>query len=113
MIKFVYKICYFDEWKKFKKNKIYNGSKKDISDGYIHFSNKNQIKRTLDKYFSKQKDLILLKIETLKLDSLVWEQASAGDVFPHLYSAIDTLSVCNKYDIILNEDGSYTLPPVF
>ena len=110
---FVYKICSKSEWLSAIQNGKFIGTKKDIKDGYIHFSNKNQIKRTLDKYFSKQKDLILLKIETLKLDSLVWEQASDGDVFPHLYSALDTLSVCNKYDIILNEDGSYTLPPVY
>ena len=63
--------------------------------------------------FYLSENLVLLKIETLKLDSLIWEQASDGNVFPHLYSALDTLSVCNKYDIILNEDGSYTLPSVY
>ena len=111
--KFVYKICRKSEWLSAIQDGKFIGTKKDIKDGYIHFSNKKKIKRTLDKYFSKQKDLILLKIETLKLDSLVWEQASDGDVFPHLYSTLDTLSICNKYDIILNEDGSYTLPPAF
>ena len=30
-----------------------------------------------------------------------------------LYSTLDTLSICNKYDIILNEDGSYILPSAF
>ena len=110
---FVYKICSKSEWLSAIQNGKFLGTKKDIEDGYIHFSDKNQIKRTLDKYFSKQKDLILLKIETLKLNNLVWEQASDGNVFPHLYSALDTLSVCSKYYIILNEDDSYTLPSVY
>ena len=111
--KFVYKICSKSEWLVAKKNKKFIGTKKDVEDGFIHFSDKSQIQGTLNKYFSKQEDLILLKIETFKLDNLVWEQASDGDVFPHLYSTLDTLSICNKYDIILNEDGSYTLPPAF
>ena len=97
---FVYKICNKAEWLIAKKNKKFTGTKKDKEDGFIHFSDKKQVQGTLKKYYFNQKDLILLKIETLKLDSLVWEQGSDGDVFPHLYSALDTLSVCNKYDII-------------
>ena len=56
---FVYKICSKSEWLSAIQNGKFIGTKKDIEDGYIHFSNKNQIKRTLDKYFSKQKDLVL------------------------------------------------------
>ena len=111
--KFVYKICSKSEWLVSKQNKKFIGTKKDIEDGFIHFSDKSQIKDTLNKYFSKKDGLILLKIETVNLDNLVWEKASDGDVFPHLYSTLDTLSICNKYDIILNEDGSYTLPSAF
>ena len=108
--KFVYKICSKSEWLSAIQNGKFIGTKKDIEDGYIHFSKKNQIKRTLDKYFSKQKDLILLKIETFKLDNLVWEQASDGNMFPHLYSSFDISNVCNELDITLNEDGTHTLP---
>ena len=52
---FIYKICSKSEWLSAIRNGKFIGTKKDIEDGYIHFSNKNQIKRTLDKYFSKQK----------------------------------------------------------
>ena len=55
-------------------------------------------------------DLVLLKIETFKLDNLVWEQASDGNMFPHLYSSFDISNVCNEHDITLNEDGTHTLP---
>jgi len=44
MIKFVYKICTILEWTKFKKKKFF-GTKKNLLDGYIHFSNGNQIKK--------------------------------------------------------------------
>ena len=67
---------------------------------------------TLKKYFSKQNDLILLKVHTLHLDHLLWEQASNGDMYPHLYSPLDTSTVVNEYELPLNEDGSHVLPEI-
>ncbi len=49
--KFVYKICTKSEWLKAKSNKKFLGSKKDLEDGYIHFSDKDQLKDTLRKFF--------------------------------------------------------------
>ena len=109
-LEFVYKICNKSEWLAAKQNKKFTGTEKDKEDGFIHFSDKDQVKGTLKKYFIKKKDLILLKIETLKLDNLVWEQVSNGDMFPHLYSSLNIASVCNEYDITLNKDGTYNLP---
>jgi|TARA_B110000438_G_scaffold75141_1_gene75247 uncharacterized protein (DUF952 family) len=111
--KFVYKICTKLELLESKKIGVFKGSKKDLEDGYIHFSDKEQIKGTLKKFFINQKDLILLKVEALKLKNLIYEQTSDGNMFPHLYSPLDISNVFNEYEIILNEDGSHTLPPVF
>jgi len=108
--KFVYKICTKAEWIEAKNKGKFNGSKKDIEDGYIHFSDKEQLKGTLNKFFSNQKNLILLKIDTLKLDHLIFEQASDGNMFPHLYSPLDISNVSNEYEIMSNEDGSHILP---
>lgn len=110
---FIYKICLKSEWLIAKKNKKFAGTKKDLEDRFIHFSDKVQIFGTLKKYFFKQKDLVLLKVEALELDNLVYEQSSDGNMFPHLYSVLDTKYVKNVYDIILNKDGSHTLPPNF
>ena len=108
--KFVYKICTKAEWLEAKTKGKFNGSKKDIEDGYIHFSDKIQLKGTLNKFFLNQKDLILLKITTLKLDHLIYEQASDGNMFPHLYSPLYISNVFNEYEIKYNEDGSQILP---
>ena len=107
---FVYKICNKSEWLIAKKSKKFTGTKKDKEEGFIHFSDQKQVQGTLKKYYFGQKDLILLKIETLKLDNLVWEQASDGNMFPHLYSSFDISSVCNEHDITLNKDGTHILP---
>ena len=107
---FIYKICTKAEWLKAKKEGKFLGSKKDFEDGFIHFSNKDQLKGTLSKYFLNRKDLVLLKVEALKLNNLIYEQASDGNMFPHLYAHLDISHVCNDYEININEDGNHILP---
>ena len=107
---FIYKICTKAEWLKAKKEGKFLGSKKDIEDGFIHFSNKDQLKGTLSKYFLNRKDLVLLKVEALKLNNLIYEQASDGNMFPHLYAHLDISNVCNDYEINTNKEGNHILP---
>ena len=109
-LKHIYKIIENDELKKAKLSGEYLGSAKDIQDGYIHFSGQDQVEGTLQKYFKGQQNLILLKIETLNLDHLVWEQASDGNFFPHLYSSLDLTNIADEYEIILQDDGNHKLP---
>ena len=108
--KHIYKICTSAEWSRAKKNGIFTGSKKDILDGFIHLSNKNQLSGTFKKYYLNQKDLILLKINALNLRSLVYEQSSDGNIFPHLYEALDLSNVIEEYKINLNENGTHNIP---
>ena len=111
--KFVYKICTKSEWQEIKDKGQLTGSKKDLEDGYIHFSGDDQVEGTLKKFYLNQKDLILLKIDTLKLNHLLWEQASDGNMFPHLYSSLDISNIVDEFEIILNDDGSHILPDIF
>jgi len=54
----------------------------------------------------------LLRVNAFKLEHLLWEQASNGDMYPHLYSPLDISTVVNEYELSLNEDGSYQLPDI-
>ena len=112
-LKYIFKIIDFDEWQKVKQSETYLGSSKDIADGYIHFSGEDQVKGTLEKYYSKQENLILLKVETLKLDHLIWEQASDGNMFPHLYSSLDLSNVVDEFEINLTDNDIHELPDNF
>ena len=100
MIDFVYKICTKNEWHNFKEIKLWQGTKKDIEDGFIHFSNKDQVEKTLKKYYSDQKNLFLLKIKTSKLEKLIWEDSGNGEKFPHLYSSLNIENVVDQKEII-------------
>jgi len=111
--KFIYKICTKSELEEAKTKNKFEGSKKDLEDGFIHFSGEDQVKGTLKKYYTDQKELVLLKIDTLKLDHLIWEQASDGNMFPHLYSSLNLSSVIDEYELTFNEDGLHKLPANF
>jgi uncharacterized protein (DUF952 family) len=112
-LKFVYKISTKSEWQEIKSKGQWIGSKKDLEDGYIHFSGDDQVAGTLKKFYQNQKNLILLKIDTLKLDHLVWEQASDGTMFPHLYSPLNISNVVDDFDITLDDEGTHVLPNIF
>ncbi len=111
-LKYIYKIIDYDELKKAKLSGKYLGSSKDVQDGFIHFSGQEQVASTLKKYYSGIKNLTLLKVETLKLDHLVWEQASDGNFFPHLYSELDLSNVVNEFQITLDKSGTHILPNI-
>jgi uncharacterized protein (DUF952 family) len=107
MKKFIYKICSTLEWSNFQKRKFFYGTKQDITDGYIHFSAKNQIKSTLKKHFFRRDKLILLKVDTSKLENLIWEKSTDSKIFPHLYSYLILKSVKKTYKICLKKNGLY------
>jgi uncharacterized protein (DUF952 family) len=111
--KFIYKIIAKDELLKIKAKGTYSGSSKDLKDGFIHFSGEEQVEGTLKKYYTNQKNLKLLKVDTLKLDNLIWEQASDGNMFPHLYSSLDLSNVIDEFELVLDEDGLHKLPANF
>jgi len=110
MENFIYKICLEDDWSNAEKIGKFKGSKKDLNDGYIHFSKKNQINSTLKKYFFNQDKLILLKVEVLNLKNLKWEQSQNEELYPHLYSILNLEHVKNFFKITLKNDGTHKLP---
>ncbi len=72
--KFIYKICTKSEWLEAKSQSQFIGSNKDLEDGYIHFSGEDQVEATLKRFYSNQKNLILLKVVTLELNHLFWSR---------------------------------------
>jgi uncharacterized protein (DUF952 family) len=109
MSKFIFKICSKREWFNFQKKQNFFGTKKDIEDGYIHLSKKNQIKKTLKKHFFKIDKLILLKIDTSKLNNLKWEKSQEGLIFPHLYSHLNLNDIKGTYKVKLLKNGYHYL----
>ena len=111
-LEFIFKIIDKDDWKKAKQIGTYGGSKKDIEDGYIHFSEEDQVEETLRRHYPNKENLLLLKVNAFKLEHLLWEQASNGDMYPHLYSPLDIANVEEEFELPLNDDGNHILPEI-
>ena len=111
-LEFIFKIIDKDEWVKAKQLGTFEGSDVDKKDGFIHFSEEDQVSATLKKHYANKENLILLKVNTFKLEHLLWEQASNGHMYPHLYSPLDVKNVEDEFELSLDDDGTHKLPEI-
>ena len=107
----IYKILRHDEFLALETQGQMYGSSKDITDGFIHFSTKEQIRETLSKHYRFERSLVLMAVETDSvLENLKWEKSRSDQMFPHLYSKLDFDSAIWFSPIELVEDR-HILPP--
>ena len=86
----VYKILSVDDWEKSKKIGLIKTAV-DQQDGFIHFSNANQLAASLEFYFAGHEVVVLLLPKMSKIESkLKYEKAGANSkrkgIFAHLYA---------------------------
>ena len=63
-------------------------------EGFIHCSTKEQVKATLERYYSNQKDLLLLHINSSGLAAeLKFELATNGELFPHVFGKLNKSAI--------------------
>ena len=111
-LEFIFKIIDKEEWQKAKQTGTYDGSDNDKKDVYIHLSEEDQVPETLKSHYPKKENLILLRVNAFKLEHLLWEQASSGDMYPHLYSPLDIKNVVDEFELTLNNNGIHELPEI-
>ena len=111
-LEYIFKIIDKDDWQKAKQLGTLEGSDVDKKDGYIHFSEEDQVPETLKKHYPNKENLILLKVNAFKLEHLLWEQASNGHMYPHLYSALDIKNVEDEFELSLDDVGIHKLPEI-
>lgn len=106
----IFKITTKAEWQQAQTKGLFEGSVDDKRDGFIHLSNQQQLRTTLDKHFKGQKDLILLAFEDSDLGpSLKWEPSRDDQLFPHLYAPLPTDHVLWEKPISQQSDGTHIL----
>lgn len=107
-MKLIYKILAKDIWQAAKDAGIFKGAGIDLTDGYIHFSTAAQLRETARRHFSGQTDLMLLAINADLLgQALVYEPSRGGDLFPHLYDALDLSAVHSVEPLNLDQNGHH------
>jgi uncharacterized protein (DUF952 family) len=107
----IYKILARAEWAAAEAAGRFEGSAVDLKDGFIHFSTAAQAQETARRHFAGQSDLVVLEVEAGDLgEGLRWEPSRGGDLFPHLYGALDTALVRSVAAAPLGADGAPVLP---
>jgi len=85
----VYKIMSAAELQQMQRDGVFRGSPVDLADGFIHLSCGSQLAATLDKHFGGVEGLMLVAVDLSRLgDSVRWEPARGGELFPHIYGTL-------------------------
>ena len=107
----VYKILSIKEWNKAKKLGYIN-TDIDKKDGFIHFSNANQLAASLELYFFDHEEVMLLmpNMKIIEAD-LKYELTDAGSMrkgfFAHLYGDLMIEDIEKSWQI---KRGAFKLP---
>lgn len=90
---------------------MFHGSPADIADGYIHLSCGAQLAATLDRHFSGVDGLMLVAVDLSLLgDTVRWEPARGGQLFPHIYGLLPIGAVLSVATLERSPDGAVKLP---
>jgi uncharacterized protein (DUF952 family) len=86
----------------------FDGAPVDVAHGFIHFSTAAQVRETAAKQFAGQRDLLLVSVEAERLgDALKWEPSRGGDLFPHVYGALQLADVKRVDALPVRADGTH------
>ena len=111
MHRYIYKIAAHTLWNEAEQKGFFSGAEIDIRDGYIHFSSQDQVAETLALHFAGQSDLVLVEVDTARLD-IKWEPSRGGQLFPHLYGKLPLEPVGTVWPLALDTNGEHILPPL-
>lgn len=107
----IYHMCRAEEWAAAEAAGVYRGSSQDRADGFIHFSTAAQIAESARRHRAGQAGLVLVAVDAARLGCrLKWEPARNGDLFPHLYGALDPAEAASVRPLPLGPDGAHAFP---
>ena len=82
------------------------------SEGFIHFSTREQLLWVADRFYRGEPGLLLLAVDTERLTAeLRYEESEPGMRFPHLYGPLNLDAVVAAHPFPPKPDGSFELPP--
>jgi uncharacterized protein (DUF952 family) len=108
-----------DAWLAAAKQGLYHADSLS-TEGFIHCSKPSQIVDVANAFYRGQQGLVLLVIDLSKLKpALKWEppaepaptHARKGDLFPHVYGALNLDAVVGVLPFVPGADGAFSLPP--
>ncbi|MBN8921146.1 MAG: DUF952 domain-containing protein [Rhizobiales bacterium] len=109
----IYKIAPAALWRAAEAAGLFQGAPVDVTDGFIHFSTRDQVAETAARHFAGQDDLLLIAIDAGALGpALKWEPSRGGALFPHLYGDLALSTVRAVWRLPVGADGRHVFPPL-
>lgn len=97
------------EWEQAKATGIYYNSTLD-SEGFIHCSTIPQVEKTANNFFANQTGLVLLCINSEKVQAEIKYEAVGEEKFPHIYGALNIDAVVDAIAFPPEFNGKFKLP---
>jgi uncharacterized protein (DUF952 family) len=108
----IYKILLPSEWADFEAAGQFDGSAFDRNSGFIHCSGRRQVGATALRVFADEPSLVVAAIDAEALgESVRWEPAPEGGLFPHIYAPLPRGAVVAVYQIAGASLVDQVLPP--
>jgi len=101
-----------EQWEQAKLLQAYRGDTLD-SEGFIHCSTLLQVVKVANTFFAGQQGLILLCIDSNKVQAEIRYEGFEGEHFPHIYGSLNFDAVFKVVDFEPGEDGKFELPEEF
>ncbi len=98
-----------EQWEQAKLLQAYRGDTLD-SEGFIHCSTPPQVIKVANTFFPGQEGLILLFIDSDKVQAQIRYEGIEAEEFPHIYGALNLDAVFKVIDFEPGEDGKFELP---
>jgi uncharacterized protein (DUF952 family) len=99
------------QWEAAKNIGTYRGDTLD-SEGFIHCSTLAQAIGSANRFFTNQKDLVILSIDCDRVKPEIrYEGATVNNLFPHIYGELNLDAVVQVIDFGSEEDGLFISPP--
>jgi uncharacterized protein (DUF952 family) len=107
----LYRLVRAAEWHAAAVEGLYHGAAHDAADGFIHMSTADQVAGTADRYYQGLDDVILLTLDSQRLQGEIrMEPSTGGDLYPHLYGVIPLESVLEAERLRLTGDEVLDVP---
>ena len=82
-----------------------------LTQGFIHCSTPNQVVEVANFLFKGRNDLQILVIDASKVKNIIkYEDAGDGELYPHIYGALNIDAVISVLDFNADQNGLFVLP---
>jgi uncharacterized protein (DUF952 family) len=85
----------------------------DVADGYVHLSTYAQVRETARRHYTGKGRVRLLRFDFAALGDVRWEKSRGGDLFPHLYGALQVSKADGSWWLESGPDGTPVFPEEF